>query len=306
MVITLLAKKGGVGKSTVCLLLHEAFKKAGKSVAIQDWDAQGTSTRALSLIDGQRVTPSGEYDIQLYDTPPNLEHQATAAAVRSADIAIVITSPAPADIWEAAEAVEFVKAKNPDAVVRVLRIRAVVGCRCFGCQEEGSGCPRRACIHGHRLAVNLARLDEQLGLLVPEVRIRAEYLLIRSHARHFGIDHPARYLDGYLLRQPESVPRGDESSRPPAGRTSARAGRRHVGMYHAVLDRGNGCRNEKIRINCWMRIALLLLACGLAFGQSPRASQHPPTAPSYPLDTSFSAYLIVFCYQRHNSKRITP
>src|ERR1035441_3395323 len=91
MVITLLAKKGGVGKSTVCLLLHEAFKRAGKSVAIQDWDAQGTSTRALSLIDGQRVMPNGEYDIHLYDTPPSLEHQATAAAVRSADIAIVVT-----------------------------------------------------------------------------------------------------------------------------------------------------------------------------------------------------------------------
>jgi hypothetical protein len=115
MVITLLAKKGGVGKSTVCLLLHEAFKKAGKSVAIQDWDGQGTSTKALSLIDGQRVMPNGEYDIHLYDTPPNLEHQATAAAVRSADIAIVATTPAPAGIWEAAEAVEFVKAKNPDA-----------------------------------------------------------------------------------------------------------------------------------------------------------------------------------------------
>src|ERR1035438_9368028 len=120
MVITLLAKKGGVGKSTVCLLLHEAFKRAGKSVAIQDWDAQGTSTRALSLIDGQRVMPNGEYDIHLYDTPPSLEHQATAAAVRSADIAIVVTSPAPADIWEAAEAVEFVKAKNPEAKVSVL------------------------------------------------------------------------------------------------------------------------------------------------------------------------------------------
>jgi chromosome partitioning protein len=120
MVITLLAKKGGVGKSTVCLLLHEAFKKAGKSVAIQDWDAQGTSTKALSLIDGQRVKPNGEYDIHIYDTPPNLEHQATAAAVRSADIAIVVTTPAPADVWEAAEAVEFVKAKNSTANVRVL------------------------------------------------------------------------------------------------------------------------------------------------------------------------------------------
>lgn len=120
MVITLLAKKGGVGKSTTCLLLHEAFKKAGKTVAIQDWDAQGTSNKALGLIDGQRAQPNGAYEIQLFDTPPNLEHPATAAAVRSADIAIVVTSPAPADIWEAAEAVEFVKAKNPDAIVRVL------------------------------------------------------------------------------------------------------------------------------------------------------------------------------------------
>jgi chromosome partitioning protein len=120
MTITLLAKKGGVGKSTVCLLLHEAFKKAGKSVAIQDWDAQGTSTKALGFIDGKRAEPDTAYDILLFDTPPNLEHPATAAAVRSADIALVVTSPAPADVWEAEEAVRFVKSKGSQAVVRVL------------------------------------------------------------------------------------------------------------------------------------------------------------------------------------------
>lgn len=120
MTITLLAKKGGVGKSTVCLLLHEAFKKAGKTVAIQDWDAQGTSSKALAFVDGQRAEPNGNYDILLIDTPPNLEHPATAAAVRSADIAIVVTSPAPADLWEAQEAVQFVKSKGPQASVRVL------------------------------------------------------------------------------------------------------------------------------------------------------------------------------------------
>jgi MinD-like ATPase involved in chromosome partitioning or flagellar assembly len=120
MTITLLAKKGGVGKSTVCLLLHEAFKKAGKSVAIQDWDAQGTSNKALELIQGQRAERDTSYDILLYDTPPNLEHPATSAAVRSADIALVVTSPAPADIWEAEEAVRFVQSKHPEAVVRVL------------------------------------------------------------------------------------------------------------------------------------------------------------------------------------------
>jgi chromosome partitioning protein len=120
MTITLLAKKGGVGKSTVCLLLHEAFKKAGKSVAIQDWDAQGTSNKALTFIDGKRAEPNGAYDILLFDTPPNLEHPATAAAVRSADIALIVTSPAPADVWEAEEAVQFARAKGPQAAVRVL------------------------------------------------------------------------------------------------------------------------------------------------------------------------------------------
>lgn len=120
MTITLLAKKGGVGKSTVCVLLHEAFKKAGKTVAIQDWDAQGTSNKALALMNGQRAEPDASYDVLLIDTPPNLEHPATAAAVRSADVAIVVTSPAPADLWEAEEAVQYVKSKAPQASVRVL------------------------------------------------------------------------------------------------------------------------------------------------------------------------------------------
>jgi MinD-like ATPase involved in chromosome partitioning or flagellar assembly len=120
MTITLLAKKGGVGKSTVSILLHEAFKKAGKSVAIQDWDAQGTSNKALGYIDGKRADTAEAYDVLIFDTPPNLEHPATAAAVRSANVALVITSPSPADIWEAEEAVKFVQSKGPQATVRVL------------------------------------------------------------------------------------------------------------------------------------------------------------------------------------------
>lgn len=53
MNITLLAKKGGVGKSTLSILLYEAFRQAGKSVSLKDWDAQGTSTKALELIYGR-------------------------------------------------------------------------------------------------------------------------------------------------------------------------------------------------------------------------------------------------------------
>ena len=55
MNIAILAKKGGVGKSTVALLLHESFRHAGRSVAIRDWDAQGSSNKALELIGGEKA-----------------------------------------------------------------------------------------------------------------------------------------------------------------------------------------------------------------------------------------------------------
>ena len=120
MNITLLAKKGGVGKSTVSLLLFEAFRQAGKTVIVHDWDAQGTSTKALELIDGDKPKFSGKPDIVIYDTPPSLDHNATATAVRSADIALIVATPATADIWEAEEAVRFVQGRNGKAAVRVV------------------------------------------------------------------------------------------------------------------------------------------------------------------------------------------
>ena len=120
MKLALLAKKGGVGKSTVSILLYEAFRQAGKSVSILDWDVQGTSSKSLELINGRRESPTRDPDILIYDTPPSLDHTATATAVRNADIALVVTSPSPADIWEAEEAVKFVQGRNPKAIVRVM------------------------------------------------------------------------------------------------------------------------------------------------------------------------------------------
>jgi chromosome partitioning protein len=121
MNITLLAKKGGVGKSTLSILLYEAFRQAGKSVSLHDWDAQGTSSKALELILGPNAAKQPEKaDIVIYDTPPSLDHTATATAVRSANIVLVVTSPSPADIWEADDAVRFVQSKNSNALVRVI------------------------------------------------------------------------------------------------------------------------------------------------------------------------------------------
>ena len=103
MKIALLAKKGGVGKSTVSLLLWMALRQAGRDAVLVDWDAQGTSTKALDLLGGQSPAPGA---VVIYDTPPSLDHAATATAVRSADLCLVVTTPSLADIWEAEEAVE--------------------------------------------------------------------------------------------------------------------------------------------------------------------------------------------------------
>src|SRR3954454_6965804 len=120
MNITLLAKKGGVGKSTISILLYEALRHAGKTVSIHDWDAQGTSSKALELIVGESQNGRQKPDIVIYDTPPSLDHTATATAVRNAELALVVTSPSPADVWEADAAVKFVKDKNAKAQIRVL------------------------------------------------------------------------------------------------------------------------------------------------------------------------------------------
>jgi cellulose biosynthesis protein BcsQ len=120
LIIGVFAKKGGVGKSTVALMLYEAFRQAGKVVYLEDWDAQGTSSKALALLIGKQKTTAQEADIVIRDTPPSLDHTATATAARTANIALAITTPAPFDIWEADEAARFVLGKNSKAIVRIV------------------------------------------------------------------------------------------------------------------------------------------------------------------------------------------
>ena len=80
MQITVMAKKGGVGKSTVSLMLNEAFLQAGRSARVHDWDAQGTSSKALALINGKKTATGPEADIIIFDTLPSLDHTATKTA----------------------------------------------------------------------------------------------------------------------------------------------------------------------------------------------------------------------------------
>ena len=102
--IAVIAKKGGIGKTNVSIKLFEALRHVGKLVQLNDWDPQGTSTKAMRCFyPGYEDEKPKHPDIIIWDTPPNLEHVATATAARNADIAVVLTTPAPSDDWEAAE-----------------------------------------------------------------------------------------------------------------------------------------------------------------------------------------------------------
>jgi hypothetical protein len=68
------------------------LRQAGKTVALKDWDAQGTSNKSLEMIHGHRPESISNPDIVIWDTPPSLDHTATATAVRSANLALAITT----------------------------------------------------------------------------------------------------------------------------------------------------------------------------------------------------------------------
>ena len=120
MKITFMAKKGGVGKSTLSLMVYHAWSLSGQQVAIHDWDIQGTSTKSLSVLNGVRAEFGKTYDHIIFDTPPRLDHDATRLAVKSSDVVLVVTTPSPADIWEASDTLAFAQETNPNAQVRVV------------------------------------------------------------------------------------------------------------------------------------------------------------------------------------------
>src|SRR6267378_296869 len=127
MQIALVQKKGGSGKTTLCILLHEAIRQTGQRVAVRDFDAQGSATKALERFGGTVEVPGQAYDVLLIDSPPSLTMNATAAAVSAADIILIPTSPSPADVWEAGETAAFAHAKNKNALVRIVLNRTRSG-----------------------------------------------------------------------------------------------------------------------------------------------------------------------------------
>ena len=130
IVISVLARKGGVGKSTAVRCLSVECLKAGLSVVIVDTDSQSTCLRW-----GQRrsksgipvplvvaVSPAGiagqiegfrkqRVDVILVDTPPTAT-PVVNAALDASDAALVITRPNPEDLESVQESLRVAGAQK--------------------------------------------------------------------------------------------------------------------------------------------------------------------------------------------------
>jgi chromosome partitioning protein len=100
VIITLCNGKGGSGKSTLAVLLAHALAESGRRVALRDLDPQRTATNWLRECESMRVSmyePGAAYDAVFIDTPPRIE--ALPAALAACNVAVLVCSPSPADLW---------------------------------------------------------------------------------------------------------------------------------------------------------------------------------------------------------------
>lgn len=132
--ISLIAQKGGTGKTTLALSLAVAAEADGKSTLIIDLDPQASSCKwgdrrkgdAPTIIDAQpsrlsqalaKAEQAG-VDLVIIDTPARIE-QAAAEAARASDLVLIPCKPSIYDVETLQATIELVlsRAKRPPVVV---------------------------------------------------------------------------------------------------------------------------------------------------------------------------------------------
>lgn len=142
-VVSVLNRKGGVGKSTIACQLARGLQLRNLDVLVVDTDSQGTasdwaetgdSTPLVVKIDRATLDndiprAGSEYDIVVVDGAAKASRM-NSSAVKASDLVLIPIQPSAVDIWPAREMVDIIKARQeavgqPEA--RFLVSRAVVG-----------------------------------------------------------------------------------------------------------------------------------------------------------------------------------
>jgi chromosome partitioning protein len=142
-VVSLLNRKGGVGKSTIACQLARGLQLQGLDVLVVDTDSQGTASDWAetgddtplvvkidrATLDEDIPRAGGNYDIVVVDGAAKASRM-NSSAVKASDLVLIPVQPSAVDIWPAKEMVDIIRARQeavgkPDA--RFLVSRAVVG-----------------------------------------------------------------------------------------------------------------------------------------------------------------------------------
>lgn len=121
MNILLCNGKGGTGKTTLTCLLAYALAETGKRVSVLDLDPQHTAQKWLETAESKKVVKyetGSEYDATFIDTPPRLD--TLSANLARVDLALVVASPSPADLWTSRDTAAAIRQANSGARVRLL------------------------------------------------------------------------------------------------------------------------------------------------------------------------------------------
>jgi len=134
--ITVCNQKGGAGKTTLTMLLATSLAKAGQTVGIIDLDPQETSTDWINNLPEPEpnlslVEDGEEYDVIFYDTPPALG-DTLAEALQDSNIAVIVSSPSPADLWSTKKTVGFVDEHLSQGAKKCLLFNKVNAQNTFG------------------------------------------------------------------------------------------------------------------------------------------------------------------------------
>lgn len=124
MIITLSSLKGGVGKSTLSLMLATAIAEAGAKVLLVDSDSQGSVSdwaaaresdspfsvigMAHANIHKQLPKIAADYKHVIIDTPPRIA-EVTRSAILAADVVLIPVSPSAFDNWASDSTTAIIK-----------------------------------------------------------------------------------------------------------------------------------------------------------------------------------------------------
>lgn len=125
-VVSLLNRKGGVGKSTIACQLARGIQLDGRDVLIVDTDAQGTASDWAES--GDKDTPlvvkidratleddipkaGQQYDVVIIDGAAKAERM-NVSAVKASDLVLIPIQPSAVDIWPVKETVEIIKTRQ--------------------------------------------------------------------------------------------------------------------------------------------------------------------------------------------------